>query len=214
MVCEWFTWEPGCDLPNWLALLIGGLIGMGITAYFSIRQRIEKKKKKRLALQRIADIYDNIEDQISVLEGYENEDELEESFLNNPKILKKFQDKREYYIYWRNETLKNVEGWASHLDEYIILFSEDLDQGMKAITKFLIFTINRLRKTLDDDSRYKSTLKDVIEVNRCYNNILTNIKPNPREDFADSIKNWPDESEGWEVQMNHLYFGKVKNNSQ
>jgi len=210
MVCEWFTWDPECDLPNWLALFIGGLIGTGVATYFFVHQRIEKKKRKRLALQRIASIYENLEDQISVLESYENEDELEEFFLNNPKSLKKFQDKREYYLYWRDETLKNVEGWVSELDESIILFSEDLDQGMKAITKFLIFTVNRLRKTINDDSKYKETLKDVVEVNRCYNNILTNIKPNPREDFTDSMKDWPEKSEGWEVQMNHLYFGKVK----
>ena len=210
MVCEWFTWESECDFPNWLALLIGGLIGVGISTYFFIYQRSETKKKKRCALQRIADNYDALEDQILVLKDFENEDELEKIFLSVSKTVNKFQNKRECYIYWRESTLTNVEAWASQLDKSLILFSEDLDQGIKAITNLLTFTIYRLRETLHDDSKYKRTLDDVIDVNRCYNNILISIKPNPREDFTNSMKDWSDKSGGREVQMNHLYSCKMK----
>jgi hypothetical protein len=211
MVCEWFTWNSDCDLPNWFALLTEGIIGAGITTYFFAHQRNEKKRKKRLALQRIADAYDMVDDQINVLKIYENE--IKENISTDPKNHD-YQINIEQSIKGRKNTIENLQGYTSNLNDALDLFSDDLDQGMKAITKFLIDKIGNLEVPLDDKPSPIIFLDDVIEVNKRYNEILTSIKPNPRKDFKKSLEamsEYTTKGGGlpWTNHMDHLYYGKL-----
>lgn len=175
MVCEWFTWIPACDLPNWLALLIGGLIGIGIAAYFYLRQYKEKKKKQGIAVKRIADAYDMVNDQISVLE--EIKKEYQEQVSTNTE-KNDYQLNIEESKKWWKITVENLNGYSSRLNDYLDLFSEDLDQNVKAITNHLVSLIKSLKSPIIE-SKNIDFLDIIVDYNNHYKDKLNSIKPNP-----------------------------------
>ena len=207
MVCEWLTWNYECDLPNWLTLLIEVMIGAGIAVYFFAHQRKEKQKKRRWALQRIAEIYDSVDDQINVLE--EMKKEIQKG--NKGRALEDPEGRN--YQTLIELPRRDVQHWALFLEDAVNLHSNDLDQGIKEITKFLIFQIKRL-----NDTQYLKAIDDIVECNKSYHKKLISIKPNPIEDYKESEKAIIDHMKNgglsWEDEIDHLYYGKLNKKKQ
>ena len=202
MVCEWFTWNYECDLPNWLTLVIEVMIGAGIAVYFFVHHMKERRKKRRWALRRITEIYNSVDDQIGVLE------EIHKEYKErNPKGRNDQTD-----IRWLKKEIemprRDVLVWASELDGAVNLHSSDLDQGIKEITKFLIFQIKRLKDPLS-----LNVIDDIVECNKFYHKKLASIKPNPIKDFQVSQDLMIGCMEGgqlsWKDHLDHLYHGKL-----
>jgi len=150
-------------------------------------------------------------DQISVLEDLEKDYQNNKS--TNPKNVD-YQINLEQSKKRRERTIKNLLDYSSMLTDFLNLFSKDLEQGVIAITKHLIWEIQKLKIPTDERSREGIFINDVIETNRYYNEILTNIKPNPIQDFEKSLDGFSDFTDERGILktknfMNHLYSRKL-----
>ena len=207
MTCQLFTLDLSCDLPNWVALSIGGIIGLCISVYLFLHTKFEKRKRTRDALVRLANDYDMLEDQFSVLESGEKE---YQQLLAEP-------DKHNHHIkqhnrYWRQKTFYNLKGWSDKIQKHIEISINDLDHGLKEITEYLILGITVLEETLNDDTRYPDVLSEALERNTNYNRLFSSIKPNPRKLWGSTLDSWDDKDGTWtsEQEMNYLFYGKNK----
>lgn len=65
MSCEWFTFSSVCDIPNWLTLVIGGLIAAGLGSVFFKRQSDQSKRQNRIFNNRYNHAYASMKDNLN-----------------------------------------------------------------------------------------------------------------------------------------------------
>ncbi len=110
----WWSWDPICDIPNWVSLVIEGIvIGGGLGFFFYWLQRRKSKKREKYALKKLSSHLVTFEDFSLALKN------LVDAYRNKTGTMEDL-----------SKSLENTKEYCKDIRYDLTVFSQDIDEKL------------------------------------------------------------------------------------